>query len=144
VADAVEHEAGLPLLNIIDVTGEAIRRQSLRRVGLLGTRFVMEESFYRQRLAEKFGLEVLVPDEDDMAVIHGMIYMELCKGEVKESSRRACLDIIRRLVARGAEGVILGCTELPLLVKPGDMDIPLFNTTRLHAEAAVELALAGA
>jgi aspartate racemase len=144
VADAVEHEAGLPLLNIIDVTGEAIRRQSLRRVGLLGTRFVMEESFYRQRLAEKFGLEVLVPDEDDMAVIHGMIYMELCKGEVKESSRRACLDIIRRLAARGAEGVILGCTELPLLVKPGDADIPLFNTTRLHAEAAVELALAGA
>ena len=144
VADAVEQEAGLPLLNIIDATGDAIIGKGLHRVGLLGTRFVMEASFYRQRLEERFGLEMLVPDEDNMAVIHNIIYLELCKGEVKESSHRACLDVIRRLADHGAEGIILGCTELPLLVKPADVDIPLFDTTRLHAGAAVELALVGA
>jgi aspartate racemase len=142
VADAVAQKAGLPLLNIIDVTGNAIRELGLHRIGLLGTRFVMEDSFYRERLRERFGLEVLVPGEKDMVTIHQIIYSELCKGNIKDSSRQACNEIIRRLVAKGAEGIILGCTELPLLIQPDDVDVLLFNTTKLHAEAAVNRALA--
>ena len=142
VADIVAKKADLPLLNIIDVTGDAIRELGLHRIGLLGTRFVMEEPFYRERLQKRFGVEVLVPGEDDIATIHQIIYDELCEGEVKGSSRQNCIDIISRMVTRGAEGIVLGCTELPLLIKPDDVDIPLFNTTQLHAQAAVKLALA--
>jgi len=142
VADIVAQKAGLPLLNIVDVTGDAIRELGLHQIGLLGTRFVMEETFYRERLQKRFGIEVLVPGEDDMATIHQIIYDELCEGEVKGSSRQTCIGIISRLVTRGTEGIVLGCTELPLLIQPDDMDVPLFNTTRLHAEAAVNMALA--
>jgi len=142
VADIVAEKASLPLLNIVDVTGDAIRELGLHQIGLLGTRFVMEEPFYRERLRKRFGIKVLVPREDDMATVHQIIYDELCEGVVKDSSRQTCLDIISRLVTRGAEGIILGCTELPLLIQPGNVDVPLFNTTRLHAEAAVNLALA--
>ena len=142
VADIVAKKADLPLLNIIDVTGDAIRELGLHKIGLLGTRFVMEEPFYRERLQKRFGIEVLVPGEDDIATIHQIIYDELCEGEVKGFSRQNCIDIINRMVTRGAEGIVLGCTELPLLIKPDDVDIPLFNTTQLHAQAAVKLALA--
>jgi aspartate racemase len=142
VADVVAQKAGLPLLNIVDVAGDAVRELGLHQIGLLGTRFVMEEPFYRERLRKRFGIEVLLPGEDDMATIHQIIYDELCEGEVKGSSRQTCIKIISRLVTRGAEGIILGCTELPLLIQPDDVDVPLFNTTRLHAEAAVNLALA--
>jgi aspartate racemase len=142
VADIVAKKAGLPLLNIIDVTGDAIRELGLHRIGLLGTRFVMEEPFYRERLQKRFGIEVLVPEEDGITTIHQIIYDELCEGEVKGFSRQNCIDIISRMVTRGAEGIVLGCTELPLLIQPDDVDIPLFNTTQLHAQAAVKLALA--
>jgi aspartate racemase len=142
VADIVAKKADLPLLNIIDVTGDAIRELGLHRIGLLGTRFVMEEPFYRERLQKRFGIEVLVPGEDDIATIHQIIYDELCEGEVKGFSRQNCIDIISRMVTRGAEGIVLGCTELPLLIKPDNVDIPLFNTTQLHAQAAAKLALA--
>ena len=142
VADVVAEKGGLPLLHIADATGNAIREGGLHRIGLLGTRFVMEEAFYKERLRERFGIEVLVPDEDDMAAIDRIIYDELCRGMTKASSRRACADVIARLVVRGAEGVVLGCTELPLLVRSDDVAVPVFNTTRLHAEAAVNLALA--
>jgi len=113
----------------------------LRRVGLLGTRFVMEGQFYRGRLQECFGIEVLVPEEEGRAIVNRIIYDELCQGKIEDSSRRACIKIIAGLIERGAEGIVLGCTELPLLIRSGDVHIPLFNTTRLHAEAAVKLAL---
>jgi aspartate racemase len=142
VADVVAEKSGLPLLHIVDATGNAIRERGLHRVGLLGTRFVMEEAFYKERLRERFGIEVLVPEEDGVAAIDRIIYDELCRGMMKASSRRACADVIARLVGRGAEGVVLGCTELPLLVQSGDVAVPVFDTTRLHAEAAVNLALA--
>jgi len=143
VADAVQKGAGLPLLHIADVTGDTIRRCGLKRVGLLGTKFVMESGFYRERLEGKFGLKVLVPDEEDRDVVHRVIYDELCKGVVTEESRTAYLEIVRRLMGRGAEGIILGCTEITLLLRPEDSPVPVFDTTRLHAEAAVRMALEG-
>ena len=129
-------------LTIYNVTGNAIRKQGLHWIGLLGTRFIMKEPFYQERLRRRFGIEVLVPREDDMTTIHRIIYDELCEGRFKASSRRTCIDIINKLVARGAEGIVLGCTELPLLIRSGDIDVPVFHTSRLHAEAAVNLALA--
>jgi len=142
VADDVEEKVGLPLLHIVDITGNAIRERGLHRVGLLGTRFVMKESFYQERLQDRFAIELLVPGEDDIDAIHQIIYNELCEGKIKASSRRVCADIIGRLVNEGAEGIVLGCTELPLLIQPSDIYAPIFDTTRLHAEAAVNLALA--
>jgi aspartate racemase len=141
VADAVSESSGLPVLHIVDATGNAIREKTLTKVGLLGTRFVMDEPFYGDRLKKRFGIDVVVPAEDEQGIIHRIIYDELCRGEVSVTSRQACLKIIEGLKKRGAEGIILGCTELPLLIRPGDVRIPLFDTTRLHAEAAVELAL---
>jgi len=142
VAEAVAEEVGLPLLHVADVTGNAIRQCGLRKVGLLGTRFVMEEPFYRERLQKGFNLEVLVPEDEERGIIHRMIYDELCRGIIEPASRRACVKIIAGLIGQGAEGIILGCTELPLLIRPGDITVPLFDTTQLHAEAAVNLALA--
>ena len=142
VADVVAEKAHLPVLHITDAVGSAITEQGLHRVGLLGTRFVMEEEFYKDRLHERFGIDVLVPGDDEQAVIHRIIYDELCQGKIRGASRRACLKIIEGLTGRGAEGIVLGCTELPLLIRPGDVHVPLFNTTRLHAEAAVEMAMA--
>ena len=142
VADDVERKVGLPVLHIADVTGAAVRGRGVHTVGLLGTRFVMEGSFYRDRLRERFDIEVLVPVEADMDTIHRIIYDELCQGRINPSSRRVCADIVDNLISKGAEGVVLGCTELPLLIRPGDVYDPLFDTTRLHAEAAVDLALA--
>ena len=141
VADEVGESAGLPILHIVDVTGNAIKEQGLSKVGLLGTRFVMAEQFYRDRLRKRFNIDVVVPAEDDQAVVHWIIYDELCQGKTSGSSRQSCLEIIERLIEWGAEGIVLGCTELPLLIRPGDIQVPVFNTTRLHAEAAVELAL---
>jgi len=142
VADDVEEKVGLPLLHIVDVTGDAIRERGLHQIGLLGTRFVMTEPFYQERLRDRFAIELLVPGEDDIDTIHQIIYNELCEGKIKASSRRVCADIISRLVNEGAEGIVLGCTELPLLIQPSDIHAPIFDTTRLHAEAAVNLALA--
>jgi aspartate racemase len=142
VTDAVEEKVGLPVLHIVDVTGDAIREQGLHRIGLLGTRFVMTESFYQERLRDRFAIEVFVPGEGDIDTIHQIIYNELCEGKIKASSRRVCADIMSRLVDEGAEGIVLGCTELPLLIQPSDIHAPIFDTTRLHSEAAVNLALA--
>ncbi len=141
VADIVAERIGLPLLHIGDAVGDAIKACGLRKIGLLGTRFVMEEDFYRDRLEKYFGIEVLVPPEEEQNIVDRIIYEELCQGKIEDSSHRACLKIIEGLTERGAEGIILGCTELPLLIRPGDVPVTLFDTTRLHAEAAVELAL---
>ena len=142
VADDVEEKVGLPLLHITDVTGDAIRERGLHRIGLLGTRFVMKESFYQERLRDRFAIEVIVPGEDDIDTIHQIIYHELCESKVNASSRRVCANIVSKLVNNGAEGIVLGCTELPLLIQSGDINAPIFDTTQLHAEAAVNLALA--
>jgi len=142
VAGAVTDRVGLPLLHIGDVTGDAIKEQNLRAVGLLGTRLVTEEQFYRERLREKSHTQVIVPSEEERAIVHRIIYDELCQEEIKDSSRRACIDTINGLMEQGAEGIVLGCTELSLLIRPSDINVPLFDTTRLHAEAAVKMALA--
>jgi aspartate racemase len=141
VADTIEAAAGVELLHIVDVTAAAIHRAGLSTVGLLGTAFTMEQQFYRARLADN-GLDVVVPDDVDRDVVHRVIYDELCRGVVSEDSRKAYREIIGRLVGAGAEGVILGCTEIELLIRPGDVDVPVFPTTRLHVEAAVARALA--
>jgi len=140
-ADAIERSLRVPLLHIADAAAEAVKREGIRRVGLLGTRFTMEENFYKGRLADRHGLEVLVPDEPDRKTVHRVIYEELVLGKILPSSREAYRRIIARLVRDGAEGVVLGCTEIGLLVKAEDSSVPLFDTTRLHAEAAVSLAL---
>jgi aspartate racemase len=141
VADAVEQAVSVPLLHLGDTTARAVTGAGVRRVGLLGTGFTMEQTFYRDRLASH-GLDVLVPDAQDRTLVHRVIYDELCLGLVRDESRRAYLDVIERLVDRGAEGVILGCTEIELLIAQEHVAVPVFPTTRLHAEAAVAAALA--
>jgi aspartate racemase len=141
VADAIESSTSIPLLHLGDVTATAVRAAGLDTVGLLGTAFTMEQEFYRGRL-ESHGLRVLVPDEDDRALVHRVIYEELCLGVVRDESRRAYVEVVDRLLARGAQGVILGCTEIELLIGEDDLTVPSFPTTRLHAEAAVALSLA--
>lgn len=143
MADQVAGAIGIPLLHIADPTAGRIERAGLRRVGLLGTVFTMEQDFYKGRLATRHGLDVLVPDADDRAVVNRVIYEELVRGRLEPGSRAAYREIIARLADRGAEAVILGCTEIMLLIKPDDSPIPLFDTTAIHAEAAVDLALAG-
>ncbi len=140
-APAVEAAISIPLLHIGDATAAEILRQGLKTVGLLGTRFTMEQEFYRDRLEQRHGLTVLIPDENERNRIHDVIYRELGRGIITEASRDAYLSIIRNLHRRGAEGVILGCTEIPLLIRPGDYPLPLFDTTALHAAAAVDWAL---
>lgn len=141
VAPAIEAAVSIPLLHIADPTAEAARAAGVGTVALLGTRFTMEQAFYRERLEKKHGLSVLVPPADDRETVHRVIYEELCRGVVREESRMQYREVVGRLVARGAEGVILGCTEIGLLVFPSDAPVPLFDTARLHAEAAVDLAL---
>ncbi|WP_430536925.1 aspartate/glutamate racemase family protein [Lysobacter antibioticus] len=144
VADAVEAASGLPLLHIADPTGAAIRAAGLSRIGLLGTRFTMEQDFYRQRLVDRHGLDVIVPDPAGRELVHRVIYEELCLGRIRDESRQAYREVIAGLVARGAQGVILGCTEIGLLIGAGDVEIPLFDTTALHARAAALAAIEGA
>ncbi len=141
MAEAVQSSVDIPLLHIVDVTAEAISSLGQKTVGLLGTRFTMEQDFYSGRLRDRHGISVLIPDEDERKVIHGILYDELCLGEIRSASRDAFREIIGGLAARGAEGVILGCTEIPLIVNQEEYELPLFDTTALHARAAVSLAL---
>ncbi len=140
-APAVESRVGLPLLHIADATAARITEAGFARVGLLGTRFTMEDDFYTGRLEGRHGIEAIVPDEADRRLVHRIIYDELCLGEVRAESRREYLRIMDGLAGRGAEAVILGCTEITLLVGPEDTPHRLFDTTRIHAEEAVALAL---
>ena len=141
MADEVQAAIRLPLLHIADPTAERIRATGHRRVGLLGTAFTMEQQFYKGRLAARHGLEVLVPDEQDRAAVHRIIYEELVQGRVEPASRDLYRAVMTRLIDRGADCIILGCTEIMLLVRPEDSAMPLYDTTTIHAEAAVELAL---
>ena len=142
MADAVADAAGLPLLHIADPTGARIQAAGLTRVALLGTAFTMEHDFYKGRLRDRFDLDVVIPQTEDRATVHRIIYEELVQGRVEPASRAAYRDVIARLIAHGAQAVILGCTEIMLLVQPEDSAAPLFDTTTLHAEAAVQWALA--
>ena len=140
VAPSIEASAGLPLLHIADATATALIEDGVTCVGLLGTRFTMEQAFYRERL-EVRGIQVVVPDAPQRELIHSVIYHELCLGNIRPESRQAYLEVVNALAERGAQGVILGCTEIGLLIQSADTDVPLYDTTGIHAEQAVQLAL---
>jgi aspartate racemase len=140
-AEDVQRATGLPLLHIADATAEKICALGLRKIALLGTRFTMEQDFYKGRLERNFGLEVLIPGPEEREIVHRVIYDELVVGTINPASKAQYREIIAGLAARGAQGIILGCTEIGLLVKQEDSPVPLFDTTQIHAEAAVEFAL---
>ncbi len=142
VAPDIEARVDIPLLHIADATAAEAQRRGMRTVGLLGTAFTMEEEFYRSRLESAHGIEVIVPERDDRELVHRVIYDELCLGSVLDESRAAYRGIMERLVERGAQGIILGCTEIGLLVSAADATVPLLDTTEIHALAAVDFALA--
>ncbi|QSP96364.1 aspartate/glutamate racemase family protein [Marinobacter salinisoli] len=141
VFSEVEQSVRVPVLHIADATAEVLLAEGVRRVGLLGTSFTMEQSFYKGRLAARHGLEVLTPEPADRKLVHGIIFQELCQGRIREESRQQYLGIMERLTESGAEAIVLGCTEIGLLVTPDDTDIPLYDTARIHAAKAVEWAL---
>lgn len=138
VAPIIEAKLTVPLLHIADAAGIEIQREGLKKVGLLGTRYTMEEGFYRQRIEDNFGIAVVIPAVEERQLVHRVIFEELCVGKITADSRRSFLTIIENLRKAGAEGVILGCTEIPLLVRAKDTDLPLFNTAALHAALALE------
>ena len=144
VADEVAAAVDIPLVHIGDAVGQTIKEAGFTRVGLLGTRFTMEKDFLKDRLRNKFGIESIVPEEEDRNIVHSVIYDELVNGDIRDESRKEYLRIIDKLTADEAEGIILGCTEIPLLIKPTDTDAPLFDTATIHAERAVDLALGSA
>ena len=141
-AGEIEKATSIPLLHIADATAQQIKQQGLTTVGLLGTRFTMEDDFYKGRLIQRHSLTVLVPDQTERRIIHEIIYEELCRGVIQSASRQRYVEIMDHLVSRGAEAIILGCTEIGLLVGADDCRVPVFDTTKIHAQAAVELALA--
>lgn len=141
VAPQIESSLSIPLLHIADATGEKLVADGISKVGLLGTRFTMEQGFYKQRITDKFDIDVIVPNGDEQTMIHDIIYHELCLGVIEDASRRQYLEVINALHQQGAEAIILGCTEIALLVQQEDTNVPLYDTTAIHAEAAVVLAL---
>ncbi len=141
LAEKVEAKSGLPLLHIADAAAGEIQAAGLEKVGLLGTKFTMEEAFYRERLEEKFGIKVLIPGPEDREFVNSVIFNELCLGIIKDDSREKFREIIGKLVLEGAEGIVLGCTEIPLLIRQEDAEVPVFDTTKIHALEAVEFAL---
>jgi aspartate racemase len=136
----IEAAIQIPFLHIVDPTAEAICKMGITTIGLLGTRFTMEEDFYKGRLNDKYGLYVIIPSTADQEKIHQVIFQELVLGQINTDSRKAYLDIINNLIQNGAEGIILGCTEIGLLINPDDVHVPVFDTTILHARAAVDFA----
>lgn len=141
LAETIEQSIKVPFVHIVDATGDAVRQRSCHKVGLLGTKFMMEEPFFKDRLQHRFSVETLIPTEADRAVIHRVIYEELVQGVIQDASRQQYVQIMKRLVAAGAEGIILGCTEIGLLITQADCSVPIFDTTHLHARSAVGLAL---
>jgi len=141
IAPQIEEVLAIPLLHIADATAEVLVQNGIRKVGLLGTAFTMEQDFYKGRLIQQYGLNVLVPDDEDRKIVHRVIYQELCLGKLKSDSKAEYLRIIDSLARQGAEAVILGCTEIGMLVSQQDTDVKLFDTTAIHADKAVEYAL---
>jgi aspartate racemase len=141
MADDVQNNIKIPLLHIVDSTAGRIKAKGLKKSGLLGTKFTMEEDFYKNRFINKYGIEILIPDNKDRQIVHNVIYNELCLGKINQTSKGQFIRIINEFVENGAEAVILGCTEIPLLVKQEDVKVVLFDTTRIHAESAVEFSL---
>ncbi|GMN09700.1 amino acid racemase [Croceitalea sp. MTPC9] len=141
VSDAITKAITIPFLHIADATGKAIQKEGLSKIALLGTKFTMEEDFYTKTLEEKYGLEVLIPEPHDREILQNMIYNELVKGKFTEEAKDKCLQIILKLKSKGVEGVVLGCTELPILIPDGEVEIPTFNTTLIHSKMAVDFAL---
>jgi aspartate racemase len=142
MADEVQASISIPLIHIVDAAAAAVKQRSLTKVGLLGTRYTMEQDFYAGRLSRSHGLEVMIPEAEERELIQRVLYQELCLGVLNDASRKAFVKIMENLVAGGAQGIVLGCTEIPLLVNQNDMAVPVFDTTELHARKAVELALA--
>lgn len=141
VAEDIGERVNIPILHIADATAEDIKNKSISKVGLLGTRFTMEEEFYKERLLQKHNIEAIIPEKDDIDLIHEIIFKELVFGIIKEESRAIYVKIIEKLINKGAQGIILGCTEIPLLINEEHCDIPLFDTTYLHVKQAVKLAI---
>lgn len=141
MASDIESRVGIKVLHIAEVTGEKIVQKGIKKVGLLGTKFTMEGDFYKKILKEKFNIDVIIPNEDHREMVHEVIYEELCKGIINEASKEKYKKVIESLALKGAEGIVLGCTEIPLLIKQEDVDIPIFDTTTIHAISAVEFAL---
>lgn len=141
MANEVQASISIPILHIADATAQQVTAKGITNVGLLGTKFTMEQDFYKGRLTQKHGIAVTIPNEEERNSVHEIIYNELCLGEIKKPSKERYLQIIDSLVSHGAQGVILGCTEIPLLVHQADVAVPVFDTTRIHAEMAVEYAL---
>jgi len=141
LTDTVEKAVNIPLLHIADATAQVLVHDKIKKIGLLGTAYTMEQAFYKDRLISKFDLDVITPDEEDRKIIHDIIFNELCLGKLTDQSRKAYINISEKLVQKGARGIILGCTEIGMLLKQKDIDIPLYDTTRIHAAKAVEWAL---
>ena len=141
VADDIQANVNIPLLHIADATAQLVKESGIQKIGLLGTRFTMEEEFYKGRLSQEYGLSVSVPNAPQREIVHHVIYDELVLGKIEQNSKEQYVDIIRQMIDQGAEGIILGCTEIGLLIHEQDSPVPLFDTTRIHAEAAVEYAL---
>ncbi|ELG2043768.1 aspartate/glutamate racemase family protein [Vibrio fluvialis] len=141
VAPEIEAQISIPILHIADATAKQLQRDGIKRVGLLGTRFTMEQEFYKGRLQQQFGIDVLIPDAEQRQQVHRVIYEELCLGTIRPESRAQYVEIVEDLHRRGAQAVILGCTEIALLIQQHDTDVPLYDTTKIHAEQAVQLAL---
>lgn len=142
LAPHLQSQLSIPLLHIADATAEQLVSDGITKVGLLGTRYTMEQDFYTSRLTQGFGIEVVLPSADQRTVVHNVIYKELCVGEINDISRKIYQDIIDSLAAQGAQAVILGCTEIALLISANDTDVPIYDTTAIHAQAAVNFALA--
>ena len=141
VADDIQANINIPFLNIADATAQLVKNSGIQKIGLLGTRFTMEEEFYKGRLSQEYGLSVNIPNAQEREIVHRVIYEELVVGKILQNSKEQYIDIIQQMVKQGTEGIILGCTEIGLLIHQEDSQVPLFDTTRIHAEAAVEYAL---
>lgn len=141
VAPEIEAQISIPILHIADATAKKLQQDGIECVGLLGTRFTMEQEFYKGRLQQQFGIDVLIPDAEQRQQVHRVIYEELCLGTIRPESRAQYVEIVEDLNRRGAQAVILGCTEIALLIQQHDTDVPLYDTTKIHAEQAVQLAL---
>ncbi|ELV8645734.1 aspartate/glutamate racemase family protein [Vibrio fluvialis] len=141
VAPEIEAQISIPILHIADATAKQLQQDGIKRVGLLGTRFTMEQEFYKGRLQQQFGIDVLIPDAEQRQQVHRVIYEELCLGTIRPESRAQYVEVVEDLHRRGAQAVILGCTEIALLIQQHDTDVPLYDTTKIHAEQAVQLAL---